>query len=81
MRLYRGGDQEAFRKLYERHRGPLIRFVRRTAFDNSDAEEIIQETRSHARSARDYGRQEGATRYYLMNVAEYTGPGSMEHIQ
>jgi RNA polymerase sigma-70 factor (ECF subfamily) len=44
MRLYRGGDQEAFRKLYERHRGPLTRFVRRTTFDSSDAEDIIQET-------------------------------------
>jgi RNA polymerase sigma-70 factor (ECF subfamily) len=44
MRLYRGGDQEAFRKLYERHRAPLMRFVRRTALDHSDVEEIIQET-------------------------------------
>ena len=42
-RLYRGGDQEAFRKLYEKYRSPLMRFVRRT-FDRSDAEEIIQET-------------------------------------
>jgi hypothetical protein len=29
----------------------------------------------------DYGRQEGATRYYLLNVTSvpYTGPGSEEH--
>jgi len=32
-------------------------------------------------AARDYGRQEGATRYYLSNVASFTGPGSMEHKQ
>jgi RNA polymerase sigma factor (sigma-70 family) len=44
LRLYRRGDQDAFRKLYERHRGPLMRFVRRTAFDLSDTEEVIQET-------------------------------------
>jgi RNA polymerase sigma-70 factor (ECF subfamily) len=44
VRLYHGGDQEAFRRLYERHRGPLMRFVLRTAFDHADAEEIIQET-------------------------------------
>jgi RNA polymerase sigma-70 factor (ECF subfamily) len=44
MRLYRGGDQAAFRKLYDRYRGPLMRFVRRTAFDASDVEEIVQET-------------------------------------
>jgi hypothetical protein len=31
----------------------------------------------------DYGRQEGATRYYLLNVASvpYTGPGSEEQKQ
>jgi hypothetical protein len=34
-----------------------------------------------ARAASDYGRQEGATRYYLMNVTSYTGPGSMERTQ
>jgi RNA polymerase sigma-70 factor (ECF subfamily) len=44
MRLYRGGDEGAFRKLYERHRGSLLRFVRRTARHNSDVEEIVQET-------------------------------------
>ena len=44
MRSYRGGDQEAFRRLYERYRAPLLRFVRRTAFDRSDVEEIVQET-------------------------------------
>ena len=44
MRLYRGGDQEAFRTLYERYRSPLMRFVRRTALDPSDVEEVIQET-------------------------------------
>jgi RNA polymerase sigma-70 factor, ECF subfamily len=44
MGLYRGGDQAAFRKLYERYRGPLMRFVRRTALDASDVEEIVQET-------------------------------------
>jgi RNA polymerase sigma-70 factor, ECF subfamily len=44
MGLYRGGNQAAFRKLYERYRGPLIRFVRRTAFEPSDVEEVVQET-------------------------------------
>ena len=44
MRLYRRGDQDAFRKLYERYRAPLMRFVRRTALDASDVEEIVQET-------------------------------------
>jgi hypothetical protein len=41
---YRGGNQAAFRELYGRYRGPLIRFVKRTAFDPSEMEEIIQET-------------------------------------
>ena len=36
-----------------------------------------------ARDVSNYGRQEGATRYYLLNVATvpYTGPGSMEQKQ
>ena len=29
-------------------------------------------------AASGYGRQEGVSRYYLLNVASYTGPGSME---
>ncbi|MGH8220740.1 MAG: sigma factor-like helix-turn-helix DNA-binding protein [Steroidobacteraceae bacterium] len=45
MRLYRGGDQEAFRRLYGRHRAPLMRFVRRTALDpesqDADALELL----------------------------------------
>jgi RNA polymerase sigma-70 factor (ECF subfamily) len=44
MGLYRGGDQAAFRKLYDRYRGPLMRFVSRTALDAADVEEIVQET-------------------------------------
>jgi RNA polymerase sigma-70 factor, ECF subfamily len=44
MGRYRGGDQAAFRELYGRYRGPLIRFVKRTAFDPSEGQEIIQET-------------------------------------
>jgi hypothetical protein len=36
-----------------------------------------------ARGVSDYGRQEGATRYYLLDLASvpYTGPGSEEHRQ
>lgn len=44
MRRYRGGDAEAFRTLYERYRAPLLHFIRRTAIDSSDVEEIVQET-------------------------------------
>lgn len=44
MRLYRGGDQEAFRRLYERYRSPLMRFVRRMSLDRYDADEVVQET-------------------------------------
>jgi len=36
-----------------------------------------------ARDVSGYGREEGATRYYLLNVAsvQYVGPGSTEHGQ
>ncbi|HEY4212805.1 MAG TPA: hypothetical protein VGM84_15085 [Steroidobacteraceae bacterium] len=32
----------------------------------------------HATAAPDYGRQEGVTRYYLLNVGHDTEPGRME---
>jgi RNA polymerase sigma-70 factor (ECF subfamily) len=44
MRLYRGGNENSFRTLYERHRAALLRFVRRTVLDPADVDEVVQET-------------------------------------
>lgn len=40
---FRRGDDQAFGLLYARYRAPLLRFVRRTIPDRSDAEEVVQE--------------------------------------
>ncbi|HXP67026.1 MAG TPA: sigma-70 family RNA polymerase sigma factor [Steroidobacteraceae bacterium] len=44
MQRYQRGSEHAFRVLYERHRSPLLRFVKRLAPDGGDHEEIAQET-------------------------------------
>jgi RNA polymerase sigma-70 factor (ECF subfamily) len=43
MLRYRDGDVAAFETLYERHRGPLFRFLQRQAGDTHAAEDIFQE--------------------------------------
>lgn len=44
MQHYQRGNEGAFRRLYERHRLPLLRFVRRLSPDAAESEEIVQET-------------------------------------
>jgi RNA polymerase sigma-70 factor (ECF subfamily) len=44
MQRYQRGSELAFRILYERHRSPLLRFVKRLAPDGGEHEEIAQET-------------------------------------
>jgi RNA polymerase sigma-70 factor (ECF subfamily) len=44
MQRYQRGSEQAFRILYERHRSPLLRFVKRLAPDGGEDEEIAQET-------------------------------------
>ena len=43
MKQYQRGSEHAFRILYERHRSPLLRFVKRLA-PGGEVEEIAQET-------------------------------------
>jgi RNA polymerase sigma-70 factor, ECF subfamily len=43
MKQYQRGSEHAFRILYERHRSPLLRFVKHLA-PGAEAEEIAQET-------------------------------------
>lgn len=43
MLAYAGGDAGAFDALYERHRGPLFRFVLRSARSRGEAEELYQD--------------------------------------
>ena len=43
MLRYRDGDVTAFEMLYERHRGPLYRYLLRNVYDTGAAEDIFQE--------------------------------------
>jgi RNA polymerase sigma-70 factor (ECF subfamily) len=43
MLRYGGGDAGAFETLYERHRGPLYRFLLRQVNDTAAAEELFQD--------------------------------------
>lgn len=43
MARYRDGDEHAFRRLYECHRGALYRYVLRLAGDRSEADELFQD--------------------------------------
>jgi RNA polymerase sigma-70 factor, ECF subfamily len=44
MRLFRKGDEQAFRRLYDRYRGPLWRYVLQSSESTQEAEEVVQET-------------------------------------
>lgn len=44
MQRYRGGDTAAFDALYERHRGPLYRYIARLLGTAGDADAVYQET-------------------------------------
>jgi RNA polymerase sigma-70 factor, ECF subfamily len=44
MQHFRGGDENAFRQLYQQYRAPLLRFIRRVCPDPAEVEEIAQET-------------------------------------
>ena len=44
MLSFRDGDEQAFRRLYQRYRAPLMRFCQRLTGHAQEAEEIFQET-------------------------------------
>lgn len=73
MRLYRGGDHEAFRKLYDRYRAPLMRFIRRLALDRADVEEIAQETWMAVISRRERYVPHARFVAYLFSIARRRG--------
>lgn len=68
LRFRRGNDQ-AFALLYERHRAPLLRFIRRTTPDPSDLEELVQDVWAAVIRGRE--RYMGRARFvtYLFSIA------------
>jgi RNA polymerase sigma-70 factor, ECF subfamily len=69
MRRYQRGDDQAFQLLYERHRAPLHRFVRRLSPQINDIEEIAQETWMAVIHGRDRYRPQARFVTYLFSIA------------
>ena len=69
MLAYAGGDAAAFEALYTRHKGPLYRFVLRSAKGEAQAEEIFQEVWMRAIEARGRYRPEAKFTTWLYTIA------------
>ena len=68
VRMYAGGDVEAFDVLFDRHYGPVYNFARTMLRDAGEAEEVLQETfLAVARSADNYTAR-GRFRPWLMRI-------------
>lgn len=69
MQRYQRGSEHAFRILYERHRSPLLRFVKRLAPDGGEDEEIAQETWMAVIKGRERFLPEARFVTYLYSIA------------
>jgi RNA polymerase sigma-70 factor (ECF subfamily) len=69
MLRYRDGDVTAFEILYQRHRGPLYRFLLNQSRDNQAAEDIFQEVWSRIIRSRDRYRPAAKFATYMYHIA------------
>ena len=69
MRQWQEGDFQAFRALYERHRGPLYRFILRQ-LPKASAEDIYQETWSTFIRQKDTWRPRASLKTFLYQIAQ-----------
>lgn len=69
MLAYAAGDAEAFRTLYERHRGGLYRFILYRVDTRHVADELFQETWSRVIAARGRYRPDARFRTWLYQIA------------
>ena len=69
MLAYGRGDAAAFDRLYERHRGPLFRFLLRGLSNRATAEECFQEVWSRVINARQRYRPEARFSTWLYQIA------------
>jgi len=69
MQRYRDGDAAAFDSLYERHRGPLYRFVVRQCPERGLADDLFQDVWIGLVEARASYRPEGHFRTWLFTLA------------
>ncbi len=69
MNAYLAGDQQAFRRLFARYRGPLHRLMKRAVRDHFDAEELVQQTFLQLHRARHDFRVGEKVRPWLYTIA------------
>jgi RNA polymerase sigma-70 factor (ECF subfamily) len=73
MRRYQRGDEAAFRQLYERYRAPLRRFVRQSALNTADIDEVTQETWLAVIHGRERYQPQARFVTYLFSIARRRG--------
>lgn len=71
MRAYARGDASAFDRLYERHRGPLFRYLQRQCGGRSHAEELFQEVWMALIGARERYSVDAKFTTYLYTLARH----------
>ena len=69
MALYQGGDSDAFRVLFERHRRPLFTFLLHRVGDRSAAEDLFQEVFLKLVHGRDGFQPSRSFRAWLYTIA------------
>ncbi|MFN0316596.1 MAG: RNA polymerase sigma factor [Burkholderiales bacterium] len=71
MQRFGAGDAAAFDALYERHRGPLYRFIQRQCANRALAEELFQDVWMSLIAARERYRHEAKFTTYLYTLARH----------
>lgn len=69
MQRYRRGDALAFEQLYQRHRGPVYRYIARLCGQAADAEALFQDTWLKVISARQQWRDDEPFLPWLYRIA------------
>lgn len=69
MRQYAAGDMSAFETLYQRHRGPLFRYISRQVNDPATANDLYQGTWEKVIKARRRYRPEAPFKAWLYRIA------------
>jgi RNA polymerase sigma-70 factor (ECF subfamily) len=69
MEAYVGGDESAFRTLFERHAAVLYRLARRRLSSDADARDVVQQTLLQVHRARNDFRHGSKLRPWLFTIA------------
>jgi RNA polymerase sigma-70 factor (ECF subfamily) len=69
MKAYAGGSMEAFESLYERHRGPLYRYILRQVGDAATANDLYQGSWEKIIKARDSYHASAPFRAWMYRIA------------